>query len=504
MPPPPVPKREEREERVGVEDFGDSLFGSGINLKDEENYMHAMYNNRHQHFHPRDSQSFSTNQNTSFGSSTMSPSNSFNLLTQGTSFGSQDAGTLGRARTEEDVELEQRRKRETAARAKAERDQHHLNNQFLQCNNVRKRMDKLAREQGVALNMQGVFLLSEPQTTAMVNGAGSAGIVSTKAEPKKPESVVSQNTPFDHIFSLVSLAAGERMRGLLDEAYTLARARRYGDHGRVVPPEFADIAEGDGKGKEDTVIPESITGTQWDRVGDQDATSSKKPNMADGVERSAPATPQPQSTVAFQDTLSAQLRAIVARDRQAEAERIKKRAARKRKASEVAGSSDTPPTDAAAPEAATAPIEQPKLTKKEQMRQNKEKNSNTEAQLHQSTNQTAAMMATGKKMKKYGWMQGAASSMPTNRYAKPTTSANGSGTATPIKPGNGSGAVTPGGVPMTKTGSAQGSTEAKAAEWGDWRETGKGIELRDWVLVLERDGREKVALTKALYKIGEE
>ena len=36
--------------------------------------------------------------------------------------------------------------------------------------------------------------------------------------------------------------------------------------------------------------------------------------------------------------------------------------------------------------------------------------------------------------------------------------------------------------------------------WGDWREDGEGekkVEMRDWVLVLERDGREKTALVKA-------
>lgn len=535
MPPPPRPTRnDEREEKVGVEDIGDPLFGSGINLKDEENYMHNVYHNRH----TQETSFGSTNQGTSFGSSTMSPNNSFNLLTQGTSFGqsqsqSQDggpfAGTLGQPQSEEDIELEQRRKREAAAREQAERRQHHLNHQFLQCNNVRKKMDTIARNFHVSINMQGVFIRQpdpdappQPQTNVMVNGAGSEGIVATSEATKqqqssqesRPESVVNQNTPFEQMVSLVSLAAGERIRGLIDEAYTLSRARRYGDHGRVVPPEFADIAEGVGKRTEDeTVEPGSLTGGPWDGVATNGDEADKE---AEGDSQS---TPQPQSTISFAGALNASLRTLAERDLQAEKARLAKREARRRKA--VAQledpSSSTPPAEAAAPENAAAPTaDQPqqKLTKKEQQRQAKEKNSSTEAQQASSTNQTAAMMALGGKGRKYAWMTGGAAAMPTNRFAKST-----SGTATPTagaastsaKEGGGSSAaVTPGagagvgGTVMVKTGSAQGlggegEKKEEVVRWGDWREEGsKEVEMRDWVLVLERDGREGKTLVKAL------
>ena len=505
MPPPPRPNKEDREEKVGVEEIGDSLFGSGINLKDEENYIHSMYNNRH-----TQSDSFTTNQNSSFGSSTMSPNNSFNLLTQGTSFGSQDraggafAGTMGPTMSQEDIEVEQRRKREAAARNQAERRQHHLNNQFLLCNNVRKRMDRLALNQGVTLNMQGVFVL-QPETNVMVNGAGQQGIAaaSEKAtgvqQEPKAESLVNQGTAFEHVVSLVSLAAGERIRGLLDEAYALSRARRYGDHGRVVPPEFADIAEGEGERREEDVVPESVTGTQWDKVPDL-AELQKDAEMGEDVQVKS-ATPQPQRTISFQGTLNARLREVAERDKQAEKDRLKKREARKR-AAEAAANGETAPADTATPEAPTAnggptdaaaPI---KLTKKEQLRQQKERNSSTEAQMHSTTNQTAAMMALGKKGSRYSWMTGGAAAMPTNRFAKGTAS----GTATPSKAE--SGPTTPGvGAPMARGGSGMGVEPPKAPEWGDWREDGpegKKIDVRDWVLVLERDGREKAALQRAL------
>ena len=503
MPPPPRPNKEDREEKVDVADIGDSLFGSGIDLKAEENYMHTMYHNRH-----AQGDSFSTNQNTSsFNSSTMSPSNSFNLLTQGTSFGSQDAhangafaGTMGQVQSQEDIELEQRRKREVAAKEQAERRQHHLNNQFLLCNNVRKRMDRLALSEGVTLNMQGVFL-RQPDTSVMVNGAGSQGIAAlnervagVRAEAR-PESVVNQGTPFESVVSLVSLAAGERIRGLLDEAHALARARRYGDHGRV-PPEFADIAEGAGAREEEEVVPESVTKTPWDEAPE----STQDNGMPNGSNEKS-STPQPRHTIAFQGTLNARLRSLADRDKQAEKARLKKREARKR-AAEAAANGETPPAETETPTGpaeAAAPL---KLSKKEQLKQQKEKNASTDAQLHTSTNQTAAMMALGKKGSRYSWMTGGAAAIPTNRFAKAGI-------------GNGSGAVTPvtkqevpstpgGGVGMSRSGSGsgvgeEGKVKVRELEWGDWREDVEGgIEVRDWVLVLERDGREKVALQRVV------
>jgi hypothetical protein len=503
MPPPPRPNKEDREEKAGHEELGDSLFGSGINLKEEENYLQNIYNNRH-----TQGDSFSTNQNTSFGSSTMSPGNSFNMLTQGTSLGSQDAngafaGTMGTTLSQDAIELEQRRKRDKAAKELAESRQHHLNNQFLLCNNVRKRMDRLALDQGVTINMQGVFL-RQPETQTMVNGEGKEGIaaaldkVNGVQRDDRPESVVNQSAQFEHVVTLVSLAAGERLRGLLDDAYSLARTRSYGDHGRVVPIDFADIAEGEGKRTEETVAPQNLTGSQWDKLPTP-ASNAGVPNSA---------TPQPQRTVSFQGNLNAQLRAIAERDKAAEQARAKKREARKRAAEAAANgetlATPTTPADAAAPTLNGTPAESAaplKMTKKEAAKQAKEKNSSTEAQMHSTTNQTAAMMALGKKGSRYKWMTGGAASMPTNRFAKPGQ--GGSGTATPARVGGdgaGSGGpTTPGAVAtaMVRTASAEVN---KAPEWGDWREdAAPGVEMRDWVAVLERDGRDKKARELALW-----
>ncbi|EMC92284.1 hypothetical protein BAUCODRAFT_38315 [Baudoinia panamericana UAMH 10762] len=57
---------------------------------------------------------------------------------------------------------------------------------------------------------------------------------------------------------------------------------------------------------------------------------------------------------------------------------------------------------------------------------------------------------------------------------------------------------------MTTVGASSQQQPATVSEWGDWREdgpAGKGIQGRDWVLVLERDGHHKKALQRLLMKL---
>lgn len=465
---------------MGVEDIGDSLFGSGIDLKEEENYLHNTWNNRH------GNESFGTAQSTSFGSNTMSPNGSFNMLTQSTSFGSQGqnrafAGTMSQQpRSQEQIEAENRQKRENAARKKAEFEQHHLNNQFLLGNCLRNRMHKRASENAVRLDIAGVYVRNpqaQPQSRVMVNGNTNEAVVEAKAE-----SMIEAGVPYESILSLISLAAGERLRGLVGDAYGLARARRYGDHGRVVPPEFADIAVGEGAMSQETVVPENITKSQWEQTQEQPAMNGEAKTNGEKE------TPLPVQTVSFQGTLNAQLRALADRDKQAENERTRKREARRRKIAAEGGddsmAADIPAEMLAQAEAA------PKMTKKELNKKAKE--NTTEAQGVKQSNQTAAMMTMGKKAKKYSWMTGGAAEMPTNKYAKPSAPA--SGTATPkVEPD--SSANTLATVPPKPE---------KVPTWGDWREdsvNGKGIELRDWIRILERDGKEKKAHQNAINKL---
>jgi hypothetical protein len=502
MPPPPRPIKEEREEKVGVDDINDSLFGSGISLKDEENYFHSMWNNR-----PAQG-SFATDRSKSFASTTLSPERSFNLLQSGSSFGDQGsgafAGTLGQPLTQEEIENEQKRKREAAARAKAERDQHHLNNPFLLGNILRTKIQKQAYDAGVKVEVQGVYERAEPPKV-MVNKTGTNGVAALTSTPvlDAAPSKVDVGVPFEQLLSLLSLASGERIRGLVDDAYGLARVRRYGDHGRVVPAEFADLAIGSGKQAQVSISSENVSGSSWEQPAEPDS-------ITEGAEKST----RPTNTISFQGTLNAHLRQLAERDNLAEKERLKKREARKRKGElSTGGTDDASTTDLSAADPTADPAA-PKMTKKELNKKAKENATATEAQAINSANTTAAMAFMGKKKNKYGWMTGGMGSVQGNRYAKPGGgglggAASKSETATPSASSPSAGATTT--ANGASTAKSDSTLAAAAAEkknpshsWGDWREDGvdgKGIQLRDWVHVLERDGRERKALLKASLKL---
>ncbi|KAK3104326.1 hypothetical protein LTR53_018456, partial [Teratosphaeriaceae sp. CCFEE 6253] len=133
--------------------------------------------------------------------------------------------------------------------------------------------------------------------------------------------------------------------------------------------------------------------------------------------------------------------------------------------------------------------------------------------------------AIGRKKNKYAWMDaggGGAAADTSNRFKAPPSSfaekrnnaeGSGSGTNTPAG-GGGVGKVegaggspaaaggTGGGEGMARGGSAQ-AAPTKALEWGDWREEAEaGIQVRDWMHVLERDGKQKLALQRLFTRLG--
>jgi hypothetical protein len=138
---------------------------------------------------------------------------------------------------------------------------------------------------------------------------------------------------------------------------------------------------------------------------------------------------------------------------------------------------------------APEPPEKPP-TKKEQKKKAEAKVN--EAASHAAANQTTSQFLGGGgggglfgKKKKYSWMTGGAGG-------------SASGTSTPGRimtqglPGTPGGAVG-NAVPEKLTGEAA----RRLGTWREDREKGVGIQLRDWVTVLEDDGNEKKALQKA-------
>jgi len=257
------PERPRAEKATDINDLSDLVTAAGVDLRAEENYMAATYRNKHQ------DSSFSTSFGTS-SSSTVSPGNSFQQWSQG-SYGSyppfQPSGNLSQPPvTEASVEDELKAKHKRAARQMAESREAHLRNPFLQTNELRYKLDRIGNDYQVRLAQRGIrdqFPLAPQYVrgTSMV-GSDGIGLVTVKGA-----TTLDYDAPLVDLLTLLSLATNQRVRGLMEDAYAIARSRQHGTHG-IVPPEWADIAQGNGVPQDTTAQFQSITHTAWDHIPD--------------------------------------------------------------------------------------------------------------------------------------------------------------------------------------------------------------------------------------------
>lgn len=209
--------------------------------------------------------------------------------------------------------------------------------------------------------------------------------------------------------------------------------------------------------------------------------------------------PVPQPTLAFNRTnsITATLAALSRQDRQAEEKRMKIRADRKaKKAAQAAAALSTAgsaPADGAAPVEGAAPVggmlgekaPEVKMSKKAREAMEKSARADMSEEIQtRSANQTASMQLGGRQ---YSWMKG--------KVATPAR-------AVPGRVG------TPGNATTAKVaGPVDPLAAIKDRKYGQWREDGiggRGVQLRDWIGVLEQDGREKKTLIRAYTRQGTE
>jgi hypothetical protein len=255
----PVQKAERADKSTDINDLSDIITAAGIDVREEENYLAETYRNQHQ------PSSFSTSFNTQ-SSSTLSPNNSFGAYPQGIhgAYGAyQGPGPVSQPPVpQKTVEEEIYEKHKQAARARAESKQQHLRDPFLTANVVRHRLHAKAYENGVKLNVEGLFdkLPEKPQ----VNSVTAMGPDGTVLIAMRASGLLTENAPLVDLLSLISLAANERLRSLLEDAVALSRGRQVGSHG-IVPPEWSSLATGSGPPEPATAIPLSVTRTAWDQ-----------------------------------------------------------------------------------------------------------------------------------------------------------------------------------------------------------------------------------------------
>lgn len=245
----PADKQQDKTDKAtDINDITDVLAAGGVNLKDEESYLTDTYRNQH----------------SSFGSQPgITPNSSFGAWTQNATGhpAFQGAGPASQPTIDEKkLEDEVKEKDKAAARALAAHRAEHLNDPFLAALPVRHKLSNHAYLNGVRLNLEGVYdKIPTERGNASQTGPDGTTIVALRAP-----SLLNKGAPLQDIITLISLAAQERLRGLLEDAYALARGRLLGTHG-IVPPEWASLAVGDGTVQQTTAIPTSISKTAWDQ-----------------------------------------------------------------------------------------------------------------------------------------------------------------------------------------------------------------------------------------------
>ena len=256
----PADKVERVDRTTDLNQLSDIVSASGIDVREEENYLAETYRNQ-QTANASNSNMFA------FQPQSNAPSRSnSNIWSQPRSagYGLPGSGPFNQLPVSmETVEEELIAKHKKAARALAEQQQQHLRDPFLEVNTVRHRLAKRANQQGVGLNLDGLYdrVVDTPRTVngTKITGSSGTGIVAMQAP-----SILNENAPLVDIFTLISLATGERVRGLVEDAYGLSRGRQYGSHG-IVPPEWSSLATGPGQPNSASAVSSSLTGTAWDR-----------------------------------------------------------------------------------------------------------------------------------------------------------------------------------------------------------------------------------------------
>ncbi|KAH8728045.1 transcription initiation factor TFIID component TAF4 family-domain-containing protein [Phaeosphaeriaceae sp. PMI808] len=477
MPPPKMPYSKAQDDAElekpngrdsDVNNLSDVLSGSGVDLRAEEDLLLHSYGNRN----------YGASFNSQATGSTVTPNTSFNNWSQQGSHGAyQGTGPLSQSMTQEQHEAEFLRKHEQAARILNESAQQPLTDPFLSANVLRHRIAKRAYETGIQVNVDGLFdkipEKTPRDTTRTVRAGSGEQIVGLEAA-----SLLNSNASLVEILSLLALAAEERVRGLVEDAFALSQGRQHTSHG-VIPPQLVDIAVVEKDTETKMVAPVNILRTPWEAsdgaVSPKRTASKQPPNAARLPTPPSEAPPTPQRTYQSINRVANALKRKVAEDERYEKERLQKRQKRQQ------GTAATP---VEAPTVALPPPD--KMTKKD--KDALKKHNQTDEVLYRKTNETASMALGFGKKKKYSWMTGgggpgggSGASTP-----RPTVTAAGSGTATPVVP--------------TIDKSLQGRKRTFGTDI-ERTDIGARIQVRDLVHVLEHDGREKKTLALMLARL---
>ncbi|KAI0997804.1 hypothetical protein K3495_g10386 [Podosphaera aphanis] len=478
MGPPSKPVEKPKEESVDVMDV---LGGTGVDLREEEQYTFQLYNDS---FNSSISGSQIGNISSSYSFSQFPPGDEASF------YGAGPANAVGefpnvKSQDEYNQKAADKAWRDAARNLHVSR-QRELDNPFLFVHLVHAKLRKLASEHGIELNtdnkgMMGIMTRPHafPERDVRVQTAvGPDGIMVTTNGNFLPHDSMLVDQ-----LALLSIATKHRLRGLVEDAVKIARGRQISSHG-VVPPVWTDVVapydfEGSSRTGDGTIRPgweSSIT--PYSKSLKRSFSNSE--SLSVSVSNSNGTLSKPGKII---NEVILALRRQAIKEREAEEIRLKKRLDRaagvnssNKQTSVILGTSGSvaPDTIEKAP------------TKKEQKKKAEAKVN--EAASHAAANVTTAQFLGGGgglfgKKKKYSWMNPAPGGSGSSSSSIGRNSSLGNSTTSGLNS-----------APVERL-TVEGVR--RLGTWREDREKGAGVQLRDWITVLEQDGHEKKALQLA-------
>ena len=473
-------------------DVTDSLAGTGIDLRAEEQYMADMY-----------STYFDPEARTGFPQHPPGSKSSF----YGAGPANQPAQAIGE--TDQDRYAAQAAGKawaESSMRIGAQRTQE-INDPFLLVAMMHRRAEKVSKEHHLRLNLDLKNNSSQPMGKMKLPDQFTEPSVTVTTKQAGPDEAIVQTTgsfiPHDaHLvdqLALLSIATKARLRELVEDANAVASHRQKTSHGDV-PEEWSPAAA-----PLNMETPESmeVDGLNPDGTPSAGAAELKRKqrelpfaelliDMLSGHAESDGTKERPKKLPKIASHMTATMRDLAKQEREWEEARLRKRQKRKDGIADTGATPSRSGSVAPGTPGAVAPDQEKAPTKKESKKAQAAKTA--EANNHANQNLTSSMFAGlggkgglfGKKKtgKTYDWMN---------------VGRGGSGASTPrassgsAKGAAGGAAGTPGPAHTALTTEARN----RLGTWREDKEKGRNIQLRDWITVLETDGREALALQRA-------
>jgi len=483
MGPPSRPSASDNK-ATDLNELGDVLFGVGVDLREEDAaLLRSSANNAPSLQDQLSEAAYQSHPNAKYPFS-RDNYNSHNIAGGKESF--YGAGNLNQPTGPNQSEALEEAARDKEIRRKAAISSYHLNAPFLSPANLRRRLQKGLNNYQVKIDDTGLFRAQDqypvPRKFA-VAGPDKNEIIKVV----RGQDLLRHDAPYAELLTMLSLATEERLRMFVEDAATLAKGRRVGSHG-LIPRDLANVAVGGEAMDAFATLPTPSSATP-PKINPLKRTaftyfSTLYANIAPGsyAEANTPLTPvsnNSQPSKPSPNPVVEALQKIQKAERAQEEERLAKRKRREAaaNASLTSGGGSGASTPGSLGESAADMLEPKKGVLKKDLKK-AETLSNTQAL--NASNKTMNMALGGKKL---SWM-----------------SKGDTGHTNPFLPKRSNASLK-----ATAEANGVGNLLPKNRVYGAWREdreTGKGIQLRDMVSVLENDGKEKKALQIAYGKMG--